>query len=95
MECFSYIMPVIECEATTLLIAMNIAAVRGFEHVVYESDNQFVVHVMLSCCINKNELGTIVTSWMSYLSNHASFKLAFIHRQANRAAHNLARTFVF
>jgi len=43
--------PVIECEATTLLIAVKVAADKGFERVAYESDNQSVVHVVLSGCI--------------------------------------------
>ena len=74
---------------------MKVAVDKGFERVVCESDNQSVVHSVLSGYIYENELGTIVTSCRSYLSAHASFKLAFIRRQANRAAHNLARASVF
>lgn len=50
---------------------------------------------MLSGCIYENELGTIITCCRSYLSDHASFKLAFIREQANRAAHIFARASVF
>jgi len=72
-KCFSYIIQVIECEATYILIAMKIAANKGFECIAYKIDNQYVVHVVLSGCIYENELDTIVTTCRSYIPDHASF----------------------
>jgi len=45
---FSSIILVIECEATILLIDMKITTDQAFERVAYESDNQYVVHPVLS-----------------------------------------------
>ncbi|KEH37302.1 hypothetical protein MTR_2g437250 [Medicago truncatula] len=41
---------------------MKIVDDRGYERVAFESDNQHVIHVVLSGCIYENDLGTIVSS---------------------------------
>jgi hypothetical protein len=92
---FSSIILVIECEATTLLIDTKITTGRAVERVAYESDNQYVVRVVLSGYFYENELSTIVTGCRSYLSNYVIFKLAFIRMKANRVPQNLARAYVF
>lgn len=92
---FSHIILVIEYEATTFLIDMKITIDRAFERVAYESDNQYVVHAVLSGYFYENELITIVTGCKSYLSNHVIFKLAFIRRKANIVDYNLAKTLYF
>lgn len=74
---------------------MKIVDDRGYERVAFESDNQHVIHVVLSGCIYENDLGTIVSSCRSYLSNHTSFIQTFIRRQANRVTHNFIRSSVF
>jgi len=73
----------------------SIIPVIAFELVSFESDNQSVVHVVLNDYTYENELGTLVTSFRSFISDHASFNLVFIRRQVNRATHNLARVYVF
>lgn len=92
---FSHIILVIECEATTFLIDMKITINWVFERVAYESDNQYVVHVVLSGYFYENELGTIVFGCRSYLYNPDVFKLAFIRRKVNIVDYNFAKATVF
>jgi len=43
---------------------MKVAADKGFELVAYESDNQSVVHVVLSGCLYENELRTVIPQFL-------------------------------
>lgn len=66
-----------------------------FERVAYESDNQYVVHVVLSGYFYENELSTIVIGCRSYLYNLDIFKLTFIRRKVNIVDYNFAKATVF
>jgi ribonuclease HI len=80
-----------ECEASALKHALLIATAYGFERVIFESDCQTVVNAITNDYRYENELGTLLSTCKSILTANASYNIAFVRRQANRVAHNLAR----
>ncbi|PNX57208.1 replication protein A 70 kDa DNA-binding subunit, partial [Trifolium pratense] len=80
-----------ECEATALKYAITFAMTNGFKRVKFESDCQHVVNALINDRMYENELGTLLATCRSILSSNISYNIAFIRRQANRVAHNLAR----
>ncbi|PNX83780.1 60S ribosomal protein l23, partial [Trifolium pratense] len=92
---FPHVSPAVECEASTLLVALQIAVESGYAQVNFESDCQTVVNAITNSDAYDNELDTILTSCRSLISSNASYNLAFIRRQANRVVHNLARASIF
>jgi len=84
---FPYIATTTECEATALQQAIQIA----LDKVAFETDCQVVVNALLNNSLFVNELGSLLSNCRTLLSSSASYTLAFIRRQANRVAHNLAR----
>ncbi|PNY04309.1 60S ribosomal protein l23 [Trifolium pratense] len=84
-----------KCEATALLISLQMAATRGYESVSFDSDSQTIVNAVLYRSPNENELGSILAQCRAIFSTHVSFNLAFSRRQANRVAHSFARASIF
>jgi len=80
-----------EGEATALQQALQIALDLGLNRVVFETDCQLVVNVVLSNSTYVNELGSLLSNCRAMLFSNASYALAYVRRQANRVAHNLAR----
>ena len=46
-------------------------------------------------CLYANELGTLLSNCSSLLISNANYNIAYVRRQANRVAHNLARASLF
>jgi ribonuclease HI len=88
---FPFVTTVAECEATALQQALQIAFDLGLNRVVFESDCQVVVNAVLNNSSYMNELGTLLSNCRTLLLSNASYALAYIRRQANIVAHNLAR----
>ena len=84
-----------EGEATALQQALQIALDLGLNRVVFETDCQLVVNVVLSNSTYVNELGSLLSNCRAMLFSNASYALAYVRRQANRVAHNLARASMF
>ncbi|GAU14575.1 hypothetical protein TSUD_96390 [Trifolium subterraneum] len=70
--CFPHFAPVIECEASTLVVALQIAVESGYAQVNFESDCQIVVNAIINGDVYVNELSTIFTSCRSLISSNAS-----------------------
>jgi hypothetical protein len=80
-----------ECETSVLKHALLIGTANGFERIIFESDCLTVVNVITNDYRYENELGTLLSTCKSILTANASYNIAFVRRQANRVAHNLAR----
>ncbi|MCH86393.1 replication protein A 70 kDa dna-binding subunit, partial [Trifolium medium] len=87
--CLPHVVPAIE--SSTFLIAVQIALKSGYAQVNFESDSQYVVNAITNDDVYVNEPDTVLTNCKSLISSNASYNLAFIRREANRVAHNLAR----
>jgi len=88
---FSSISTAVEGEATALQQALQIALDLGLNRVVFETDCQLVVNDALSNSPYVNELGSLLFNCRALLFSNATYALAYVRRQANRVAHNLAR----
>jgi ribonuclease HI len=82
---------VAEGEAKALLFAMREAVARGWTNVVFESDSKVVVDAVLSNHQGNSEWSSIVLAIKSLLRCNSNFEVKFTKRQANMAAHTLAR----
>jgi hypothetical protein len=80
-----------EGEASALQQALQIALDLGLNPIVFEIDCQLVVNVVLSNSPYVNELGSLLSNCRTLLFSNATYVLAYVRRQANRVAHNLAR----
>jgi hypothetical protein len=89
--CFPHAAPTVECEALTLLVAIQIAVESDSSHVNFESDCQTVVNAITNGDAYVKEFGAVLISCRSLFSSNACYNLSFIRRQANRVAHNLVR----
>ncbi|KAK2369662.1 Met-10 like family protein [Trifolium repens] len=78
-----------------MMHALKLALSNGFERVIFESDCQQVVNALHNDCLYANELGTLLSTCSSLLIPYANYNIAYVTRQANRVAHNLARASLF
>jgi hypothetical protein len=46
-------------------------------------------------CLHANELGTLLSTCSSLLISNANYNIAYVRRQANKIAHNLASASLF
>jgi ribonuclease HI len=82
-------------EATALQQALQIALDLGLNRVVFETDCQLVVNVVLSNNTYVNEVRSLLSNCRAlFFFSNASYALAYVMRQANRVTHNLARVFI-
>jgi len=88
---FPSISTAVEGEATALQQALQIALDLGLNRVVFETDCRLVVNVVLSNSPYVNELGSLLSNCRALLFSNDTYALAYVRRQANRVAHNLAR----
>ena len=84
-------MTVLEGEAVALLEALHFADANIWDRVVFESDSSTLVQALSSPCKGDSEFYAIVSSIIYQLSLHSNFEVKFVRRQANMAAHSLAR----
>lgn len=87
---FPSIETTVECETTALQEAIQVALNLSLNQVVFET-NQVVVNAVLNNSLSVNEIGSLLANYRALLSSNTSYALAFIRRQSNRVAHNLAR----
>jgi hypothetical protein len=82
-----------ECETSVLKHALLIGTTNGFERIIFESDCLTVVNVITNDYSYRyeNELCTPLSTCKSIFTANANYNIAFVWRQANRVAHNLAR----
>ncbi|GAU20068.1 hypothetical protein TSUD_381600 [Trifolium subterraneum] len=92
---FPFEVTAVECEATAMKLALALALSNGFERVLFESDCQQVVNALRNDYLYANELGTLLSTCNSLLISNVDYNVAYVRRQANRVAHNLARTSLF
>jgi len=84
-------MTVLEEEAIALLEALHFADANRWHRVVFESVSSTLVQALSSLGHGDSEFYAIVSRINYQLSLHSNFKVKFIRRQANMAAHTLAR----
>ncbi|KAJ9545522.1 hypothetical protein OSB04_025229 [Centaurea solstitialis] len=87
----NFLPPVEECEARALLDAMVWVSTLGLSHVVFESDAKVVVDAIYEVERSISEFGDVIKEIRSLLQNHRNYSVHAISRQANGAAHLLAR----
>lgn len=84
-------MTVLEGEAVALLDAIHFADVNRWDRVVFESDSTTLVQALSFPGHGDSEFYVIVSSIIYQLSLHSNFEVKFVRKQANMAAHALAR----
>jgi ribonuclease HI len=92
---FPFKVTTLEREATALQHALLLTTSNGFERVIFESDCEQVVNALKNNCMYDNELGNLLSSCRSLLQSNVSYNINFARRQANRVAHNFARSSLF
>ncbi|GAU50981.1 hypothetical protein TSUD_238540 [Trifolium subterraneum] len=92
---FPFVVTAAECEATAMKHALALALSNGFERVIFESDCQQIVNALRHDYLYANELGTLLSTCNSLLNSNANYNIAYVRRQVNRVAHNLARASLF
>lgn len=80
-----------ECEAMALANAIKWVLDLGLQRVIFESDAKLVVDAFTSTIDDLSEFGASISRCCSLLNQGDSFSVRFIRRQANGAAHVLAR----
>lgn len=84
-------LPVAEGEACGLLQAIKWMTNFGYDRVLFELDFKSVVDKIHSPGADISELGSIIQECSGIISSFPNFNVKFIRRQANSAAHCLAR----
>jgi ribonuclease HI len=87
----SYKVSVAEGEAKALLEAMRDACSHGWSNIVFESDSKSVVDAVHKNHHGISEFNSIISSITSILHYYTNYEVKFTKRQANMAAHMLAR----
>ena len=88
---FNSLPPVRECKARALRNAMHWVIALGFTHVVFEIDAKVVVDAIYDTSCDYFEFGDIIRDIRNFLLTHGNFSIHATRRQANEAAHVLAR----
>lgn len=82
---------VYEAEAVGILEALSWIDDRQDGHVVIESDSLLSVRALQKDIVQVNELGTVLNFCKDMLKNRSDISIQFVRKQANRAAHVMAR----
>jgi ribonuclease HI len=82
---------VVEGEAMALLEAMRAMEQRRISHVIFETDSKSMVDAVLHFHRGNSEFSMLVSLINNMLAFDQNFMVRFIKRQANMAAHSLAR----
>jgi ribonuclease HI len=80
-----------EGEALAILEAMRVASSRGWSNIIFESDSKVVVDAIKAVSPGRSELCSIIFEIKALLQNNSNFEVKFAKRQADMAAHTLAR----
>jgi ribonuclease HI len=90
-SCCRSLVTVPEGEAMALLEALRETIARGWSNVIFESDSKIVVNAVHSNHQGNSEGSSIISSIKLLLHSHSNFEVRFTKRQADMAAHSLAR----
>jgi ribonuclease HI len=74
-----------------ILEAIREASSRGWSNIIFDSDSKVVVDAIKATSPGRSELCSIVYEIKSLLQSNSNFEIKFTKRQANMAAHALAR----
>jgi ribonuclease HI len=85
---------VAEGEAMAMLEAMREATSRGWSNIIFESDSKTVIDAIDSNPQGRSELCSIIASIKALLQCNPNYEIKFTKRQANMAAHSLARAVI-
>ncbi|WJX23528.1 hypothetical protein P8452_12731 [Trifolium repens] len=80
-----------EGEALAILEALRVASSRGWSNIIFESDSKVVVDAIKATSHGRSELCSILQEIKALLQTNPNFEVKFTKRQANMAAHTLAR----
>jgi len=83
---------ILEGEAWALHHAIQVAIDKDWHRVIFELDSNTLVDCISSPTCGRSEFHTLVSLIKSILVLHPDFEVKFVRRQANMAAHTLART---
>ncbi|KAF5462824.1 hypothetical protein F2P56_018800 [Juglans regia] len=78
-------------ECTALWEAMILCEELGIGEVIFEGDAKIVIDAVSSGERDDSSLGHLVENLQQKLNSHSRWKLAFIHREGNEVAHQLAK----
>ncbi|KAK2444542.1 hypothetical protein QL285_015561 [Trifolium repens] len=92
---FQHAVTVNEGEALAHMEAMHQAISRGWSNIVFESDSKIVVDAVHSNHHGNSEWSSLISSIKLLLHCNMNFEVKFTKRQANMAAHTLARAACF
>jgi len=67
----------VDCEATTLQQAIQIALNSGFDRGLLESDCRTLVNAVINICLYENGLWSLLSSCKVLLSSSGSYNLTF------------------
>jgi ribonuclease HI len=87
----SYKVSIVEGEAKALLEVMRVACSRGWSNIVFKSDSKTVVDVVHTNYHGISEFNSIISSITAMKHCYTNYEVKFTKRQANMAAHTLAR----
>jgi ribonuclease HI len=82
---------VLEGEAIALQEAIQVAIAKGWDKVVFETDSHTLVDRISDRSSGISEFNVIVSSIKPMLTLLSNFEVKFVRRQANMAAHSIAR----
>jgi ribonuclease HI len=88
---YSSNMSILEGEGMALLDAVKLATLKGWNYVIFESDSQTLVNAINSRNGRVSVFGSIIDNIKNNLFLLSNFEVKFVRRQANMAAHSLAR----
>ncbi|KAK3230042.1 hypothetical protein Dsin_001923 [Dipteronia sinensis] len=78
-------------EATAILRGVQLALEAGFWHCIIESNAQVIVNLINSQSSVSSDVGLIVTDILNLIVNFRECIISFVRRNANKAAHCLAK----
>jgi ribonuclease HI len=78
-------------EARATLMAIRFCKNRGMDRVIFEGDAQVVINAVHSGELDGSCLSVIVADIKSELQSFQHWRLAFVRREGNEAAHCLSR----
>jgi ribonuclease HI len=82
---------IFEGEAMAIIEAIEMMMQRDFSYVTFESDSKTVVDAINSSHVGLSEFSILISHIKSLLSSNNYFEIKYVKRQANMAAHSLAR----
>lgn len=86
-----YVESAMDAETKGVFEALRWAVTKGLQNVCIETDSLLTIKALQSQEINMLEVGHITQDCMNILRVYPTFSVAFVQRQANKVAHELAK----